>query len=496
MDTTLPEQVADLIVQYDTCLCELRTAQGQIDTYATYCAKNGLAVDTPVLQRLADDAANAGRRIARQRNLLLTSPAAATGALMTGSEVVLRFGLATLAYVRNALEWCASSYAQSGSVQFFDTGTQGSPLMNYDRNGTQVGVRRVEQQLLATVGLDPQRYGLLVTSSGMAAFSVVESFLLRDRLTRGDTVLLAPYTYYEAVEQLEALPHITTVRAGGWSVEDFVAEVVRLRPRVLCVDPIANTARQRMIDLPGLLARLSEVDTGPLTVVIDGTMLPATLDPALLEGTDDVEVIYYESCTKYAQLGMDASMAGFVAHPIALHERMDVLRRNAGSVLFRHNAELFPRYDREFLQRRMSRICANATLLAELLDADPRVAAVGRVFHPSLPDHPDRAIAETLPYASGIVTFLYHDTSRNTYEELDGMAYGLVSTAAGCGVELTKGVSFGYSVPRVWIQVINDVEPFFARISVGDRGHEIEDLAEAVARAVSGRWQHSAPLAA
>jgi cystathionine gamma-synthase len=484
MATGLPDQVADLTEQYDICLHELRAARHQIEAYAAYCQQNRLAVDAPVLARLADDAGFAGLRIGRQRRALQARSPAYAADLLTSSEAVLRFGLATLAYVRNALEWCAASYAQSGSVQFFDTGAQGSPLMNYDRNGTQAGVRRVERQLLEVLDFPAEQYGLSVTSSGMAAFTVVESFLVRDRLRPGDTVLLAPYTYYEATEQLTALPFVTVERAAGWSVQEIVADVLRLRPRVLSVDPIANTARQRMIDLPGLFARLRKVLSQPLTVVVDGTMLPATMPVELMAGDEHLEVVYYESCTKYAQLGMDASMAGLVAYPIALQERFDQLRRNAGAVLFRHNAELFPRYRREFLRRRMRRICANATRLAALLDADPRVTAVASVHHPALSRHPDRGIADTLPYASGIVTFLYHDTARNSYEELDRMADVLVRNTVELGVEFTKGVSFGYSVPRVWIQVIGGVEPHFARISVGDRSHQLEPLAEAIARAV------------
>jgi cystathionine gamma-synthase len=488
------DQVADMTEQFDTCLRELRAARHEIEEYATYCARSGLSVDGPVVARLADDAQHAGLRIGRQRRELLDVSTADAAEMLSASEAVLRFGLATLAYVRNALEWCASSYGQSGAVQFFDTQTQDSPDMNYDRNGTQKSVKRVERQLLEVLDYPPDRYGLSITSSGMAAFTVIESFLVRDRLRPGDTVLLAPYTYYEAMEQLTALPFVRVEQAAGYGVEDIIAEVVRHRPRCLFADQVANTARQRMVDLPELFRRLREVVTERTTVVVDGTMLAAALPADLLVSDDKLEILYYESCTKYMQLGMDASMAGLMVYPIELFERFDTLRRNSGAVLFRHNAELFPRYDRALLRGRMQRICGNAERLATLLQGDARVRSVAEVYHPGLPNHPDIEIARSLPYASGVVTFLLHEEERNNKDELNAMLDALLANAQELGVQITKGVSFGYAVPRVWVQDITDDEPWFVRLYAGDRGHQIELLAEATSRALV--WAaRSAPAA-
>ncbi len=188
MTDALSEQVADLAEQFDICLRELRTARNEIEEHSNYCTGNGLPVDQTVIGWLADDAEHAGQRIIEQRRLLDDSTQDAAE-LLTASELVLRFGLATVAYVRGALEWVAQSYSQSKAVQFFNVRAQNSPDVNYQRNEHHPA-KRVERQLHEVLGLS-DKHGLAVTSSGMAAFTVIESFLVRHRLRPGDTILAA-----------------------------------------------------------------------------------------------------------------------------------------------------------------------------------------------------------------------------------------------------------------------------------------------------------------
>ncbi len=504
IEDVVAAQVEDLSTLFDICVHELHAVQREIEAYGEYCARTGLQVDEPVLAHLTTSARQATLRLVRaQRSATGMSPdqlldSVDGAAELSAAESVLRFGQSTLAYVRNCLEWAAKSYAQSHRVQFFGTQTEVWPTMHYDRNGTHPSVLRVERQLLALLGLPAQDYGIGVTSSGMSAFSWVEAFLLRDRLAAGDRILLAPYIYFEAAQQLTALPHLRAERASGYAVDEIVDDVVRLRPKVVFVDPLANNVRQRMFDLPELFRRLREVVTERITVVIDGTMVGASLPVELFASDDRIEVIYYESCTKYLQLGMDFALAGLVVYPVELTERFDMLRRNSGAVLARHNAELFPRYEAPLHERRMRRIWANAERLATLLLADPRVSEAGEVHHPALAHHPDVQLARSVPYGSGIVTFLYHDRARNDWQNLNEVVDQVIAHAQRSGVQVTKGVSFGYSVPRVWAQAVStseperkyvlplDDEPQFLRLYVGDRGFQLDGLADAIASAIVG----------
>lgn len=479
------DQRADLLEQLDGNCRELQAAAADIDGYASYCRDAGLLLDDWVIGRLLDAVQQAGQRTAQQRRLLLERTGGNPAEQIAAGEAVLRFGLATLAHVRGALEWCSPSYAQSRAAQFFHTGAQDSPTVNYERYENPA-VRRVERQLLDVLGLDAARYGVTATSSGVAAYTLVESFLLRHRLQHGDTVLIAPYIYFEADEQLTSLPFVRFERAAGYGVADFVTAVREHRPRVVFADPVANTAQQRMVDLPGLLAALRATVTQRTTLVVDGTMLSGGLSPDLLAADDRVEVLYYESGSKYLQLGMDAGMAGVVAFPLETQPQFERLRRNTGSILYRHGAELFPRYGRAFYRRRMRRIGANALRLATLLRADPRVGAAGRVFYPGLADHPDARIAAALPYAGGCVTFLHHQADRNQRDALNALFDVLLANARATGVQLTKGASFGFGVPRVSAaDAFAPGEPPFLRLYAGDRADQVEPLAEALGQALT-----------
>ncbi|MGY0236061.1 pyridoxal-phosphate dependent enzyme [Longispora urticae] len=485
--SALAAQRTDLLTQLGTVRLDLLSARQEIDEHTEYCAQNLLAVEGSVVARLREATDATVQRITAERVAVEAGADRDPADTLAGGEVILRYGLATLSYVRGAMEWCSPSYAQSRAVQFFDTGAQDSPGVNYERY-EHASCHGIETQLLEVLGLAPDQRGLSVTSSGMAAYSLIEAFLLRARLRPGDTVLLAPYIYFEAAEQLTALPSVRIAHAPGYSVEEILAGVREHRPRCLFVDPVANTAQQRMIDIPRLLAELRSVVTHRTTVVIDGTMVSGALPDAALASDDLVEVLYYESCSKYLQLGLDAGMAGLVAYPVRLRPHFERLRRNLGAILYRHHAQLFPRFDRAFFQRRMRRISANALYVAETLHADERVRELGQVCYPGLGDHPDLAIARTLPYAGGCVTFSFHEAGRNHRDELEPLIDHMLATARRSHLHLTKGVSFGFSVPRVSAaSSMAETEPPFLRLYTGDRGGEqVALLAAAVSRALVG----------
>lgn len=477
-----------LLDQLGTCLGQLDAARHEIEEFASYCGQYGLTVDDSLIGELAGAVRAARAKVAGDRERL-AGPAGeheAPGPLVS-AEASLRFATAVAAHARSALEWCSPSYGQSGVAQFFNTGAQDSPTLNYDRYAS-ADTSRVETQLLHVLGLPGDEFAVTATSSGMAAYTLVEAFLLRARLSPGDRVVTSPYLYFEAVEQLESLPGITCVRAGGYEVADLVAAVREYRPRCLFVDPVANTAQQRMVDIPELLSRLHEAVVSPITVVIDGTMVSGALSADVLRGSGPVEVIYYESCSKYLQLGHDATMAGMVVHPTGEAAGFDRLRRNTGTILYARNARLFPVFDREMFLARMRNICGNARVVAEKLAADSRVSERGTVFYPGIAGHADFSKAAKLPYAGGCVTFLFHHEGENHRDQLDAMLERVLAVARGRGLYLTKGVSFGFSAPRISAAAsMAESEPPFLRVYVGDLGAAQADLlAEVTADAIAG----------
>lgn len=70
----------------------------------------------------------------------------------------------------------------------------------------------MELRYLEALGFGKYPVELLLTSSGMAAYQVIESFPLR-AISLDDSILLPPYIYFEASEQLEALKFLNISRA-------------------------------------------------------------------------------------------------------------------------------------------------------------------------------------------------------------------------------------------------------------------------------------------
>jgi cystathionine beta-lyase/cystathionine gamma-synthase len=489
-DEPVAESAADLVTQLDSCDHQLQAAGRAVREHARYCERNRLPVDRPVLNRLTEAVENARARIAQERLLLAGHGTADRPELLSAGELVLRFGLATYGYAREALEWSTPAGAQSHAVQFFDPAVQRTPFPAHARHG-EASVREVERQTAELLGL-PDTHTISATSSGQAAYTLVEAVLLRERLRPGDCVLTAPTLHHEAADQLTALPFLRTLQIQGHTVDDLLSAVVRYRPRCLFLAPLGSTARQHMVDVRALLRRLTHVAT-PITVVIDGTTMSGAL-PGELFGQSTargVEVIYYESASTYLQLGLDTAAAGIVAHPVALQDAFARQRAATSTVLYQHGADLFPRYTSEIHSRRMLRIGRNAEHVATALAEDAAVSDLGVVCHPRLPGHPDARLARTLPHAGGCVTFWFHDPGRNRRVDLAAVCALILANARTLGVQLTTGVGFGFSVPRLCVlparagtDWVEDA-PGYLRLSAGDREDQLPLLVDAVASALT-----------
>jgi cystathionine beta-lyase/cystathionine gamma-synthase len=490
-DEAIAESAADLLVQLASCDVRLRAAGRAVREHARYCERAMLPVDQPVIARLLDAVEHARARVAQERALLFAHGTDDRPQLLSGGELVVRFALSTHAYVRDALEWCAPASAQAHAVQFFDLAAQHSPVPADARHGD-ASVREVERQTAELLGLSGT-HTVSATSSGHAAYTLVESVLLRERLRPGDIVLTAPTLHHDAVDQLTTLPFVRTLPVEGHTVDALLSAVVRYRPRCLFLAPIGGTARQRMVDVDTVVRRLASLAT-PITVVIDGTATSGALPGELFAdaSTRGVEVIYYENASAYLQQGLDTAMAGIVAHPVALRGAFTRQRAATGTILHRHAADLFPRYTTDLHRRRLRRIERNTEQLATMLAEDAAVADHGVVCHPSLPGHPDVHLAHTSRHAGGCVTFWFHDPVRNRHADLDSVCTHILANARVLGVQLTTGAGFGFAVPRLCVMTsrggtdpVSDDDPGYLRLSVGDRKGQLDLLAEVVAAALS-----------
>jgi threonine dehydratase len=484
------ESATDLLSLLASCDTRLHAAGRAVREHARYCERGMLPVDQPVIARLVDTVEHARARVAQERALLFAHGTDDRPHLLSGGELVVRFALSTYAYVRDALEWCAPARDQAHAVQFFDLAAQHCQIPADARNG-EASAREVEQQTAELLGL-PSTHKVSATSSGHAAYTLVEAVLRHERLRPDDIVLTAPTTHHDVVDQLMALPSTRTLPVEGHTVDDLLSAVLRYRPRCLFLTPLDATAQQRMVDVNTIIHRLATLTT-PITVVIDGTATSGTLPTELPADTSNVEVIYYENASTYLQQGLDTAMAGIVAHPVTLRDAFSKQRAATGTVLYRHAADLFPRYTTNLHHRRMLRIGRNTEHLATTLTEDTAVADAGVVCHPSLPNHPDVHLAHTSSrHAGGCVTFWFHDSERNRHADLDNVCAHILANARTLGVQMTTGTGFGFSVPRLSVMTNKcditptaEDEPSYLRLSVGDRKAQLDLLAEAIASALT-----------
>ncbi|MGA8806789.1 MAG: pyridoxal-phosphate dependent enzyme [Thermoanaerobaculia bacterium] len=378
-------------------------------------------------------------------------------------ELAIRVGMNVYSALSGGLEWCSPAYSQAVVPQFFDLAAQDNGGVNYERYGHSE-TARIEAQLQDVLNIPPDRWGVMVTSSGMAAYTLIEGLLLRHRVDRDTAVVTAPYIYFEAAEQLEQLP-IDVHRAPGWAAADIANLAADTDARLVLADPLANIAEQRLVDVAELI-QLLHPET---TLLVDGSMMPGGALPGLLSAAGSRHLLYYESCSKYLQLGLDMAMAGVVVHPVELRPVLARLRRNMGLALTRAAARLFPVYGREQFLARIVRMERAATFVAGVLSTHPAVVRQAAVVHPSLPTHPDASLAAGLGRTGGCVTFVPDGALAAGADPLNVLIDHILASARARRVPLVKGVSFGFSVHRLCAAsaMAEETAPFL-RLSVGD----------------------------
>ncbi len=283
-----------------------------------------------------------------------------------------------VATLRTSLQWASTSQDQSLEVMFFDPSDQRTATVNYARYGSAT-LRDFELRLALALGFNLEEQTLLACSSGQAAYQVIESFLIRDVLRPGDSIAYSPYVYFEAFEQMTSIPAFATVVSPSFSISDLIRTVEHSNARVLFLDPVANTAGLPSIDLRELAKQLENYDWKDRWLVIDGTMISGGVNPfSWFNRPNHPSVLYYESGSKYLQLGLDLQMAGVCVFRTEHLPRLFRCRRNTGSIMYPADVARFPRYVRQQLLARMSILSRNAERLATTLQTSGTLASRAR----------------------------------------------------------------------------------------------------------------------
>lgn len=382
-------------------------------------------------------------------------------------ELQIRATIQSLAMLRNLSNWRSPAYAQSKTPHFFNLDSQESGDVNYERYGHEEA-KRIERQTLENFQIDQQKFWCLVTASGMAAYSVIESFLLRDILSSGDNIVASPGIYFEIEEQISDLPAYHYSKLKSFDPDAIYQKIKELNAKVVLLDPLTNTTDQRMIDIEALLLIYKENSEEHPFIVVDCTMLPAMANTYFSASDTPEKLIYFESASKYLQFGQDSTMAGIIIADKAHESRFRRIRRNTGTILNEVGSYSFPKYSQEMLDQRIYRMEENAKNISYALIKIELVTSFIRVIHPSMRRHQDYDVYKKIARSGGCVTFQLLKGSDHK-ERLEVFIDQLLFVAKSINIPLVKGVSFGFSVPRVSAaSAMAENEPPFLRLSIGD----------------------------
>lgn len=255
----------------------------------------------------------------------------------------------------------------------------------YGNNPTQIAAQR---KLAALEGAEEA----LVLASGMAALATG----ILSVCGAGDHVVAAPDLYGGTHALLDGeLPRLGIETTYAASLDPAAwREAVRPETKLFLWEAISNPLL-RVADGPALAALAREEG---IATMVDATFASPAFQRPLEFG---VELVMH-SATKYLG-GHSDLIAGSLAGG---HERIGVAIERMRA--FGGSADPFAVFLLErgikTLPLRMARHDANGAAVAAYLADHPKVE---RVHHPSLADHPDRAVAErVLDGAGGVVTFV------------------------------------------------------------------------------------------
>ena len=383
-------------------------------------------------------------------------------------ESTLRSAYRLAGSLANLVAWSAPASQESAAVNSFPLAAA-RDVVSYARYG---GPETMAQEAVyaAMLGFDCARTRLLLTSSGMAAYALIESYLLRDVLRPRDKVVMSPGVYFETRHQLESLAFLDVRIAAGGAGQDMIRAIEESQPTVVFVDPLTNSADLRVIDLSKLLVAAERVCEREVWFVIDGTLLSGSFDLfAARSGGSKVRILYYESGCKYLQFGMDLGPAGVVVVAADLAPRFEQLRRGIGAIAA--ESLVLPRASREaYLAYLRAQTTAAQAVAEAVLQASAGSESVVDCAFPSNPHHRDHLEAQRYGHLGGVLVFRFVDDRCNRRRPLEAFIDLLIARAKRERLPLTAGVSFGFRTPRIgaaWASY--DADDAFLRLSAGVR---------------------------
>ena len=424
-----------------------------IDTHVEYATIENLELYEDILEYL--------KLQIKQLEAFLNSACISTD--IWHKRAMYRIALQNFSYLKNSLAWCSASSSQSKRIMFFTPAENNDNAVNYDRYGSLL-LKQRELILQRSLGFDTEKTELLLASSGQAAYTIVESFLLRNVMSSHPTVVTCPYIYFENLEQIQAIKSINLVVSDSWELSDLIQLVEKYSAEVLFVDPLANLGTLHTTDFNKFANLLKGHDWSNKWLVVDGTMISGGINLySIFTEPTHPHILYFESGSKYLQLGLDLQMAGVVVAEKQFASDLNVHRRNTGTVMYQSGVTKFPLYNREQFLSRMLRMTRNAELLRDsLYTLNIESERINVTF-------PSNWRTLGWKHGGGVVAVTFKNEGLNNRPCLEYLITLIIEECKKHNIPFTKGVSFGFSTTRVSAAAaMAQDRPPFLRFSIGE----------------------------
>jgi cystathionine gamma-synthase len=318
--------------------------------------------------------------------------------------------------------------------------------------------------------------GAVVTSSGMAAVSLVTQFF------RPEQLAVVPHDCYGGTYRLfNALRERGSldVRFVDFQQAPELEAALAARPALLWIETPSNPLL-RIVDIARVAA--AGRAAGAL-VVADNTFLSPVWQRPIGLGVDAV----VHSTTKYLNGHSDVVGGAVVAARAELHERFAWWANCVGSTGAPFDSYLTLRGLRT-LHARMRCHGENTAQVVAMLARHP---AVARVHYPGLPDHPGHAIAQRQQLGFGaMVSFELKGSVVQVRAFLEALQlFSLAESLGGVESLVAHPASMTHAAMDVTARTRAGISDTLVRLSVGieDGGDLVRDLGRGLAAAQDAR---------
>ncbi len=320
-----------------------------------------------------------------------------------------------------------------------------------------------------------------ITSSGMAAFSTILTYLILEKKINGP-VLIGKSIYFENKALLQRSVQKNCIEIDEHDTDSILQNIELNKPSVIVLDSLANMPTIAVPDLKKIINYIVTNVKKETILIIDNTCLSVMLQPfPLVFGKfSKLSLIVFESLNKYHQYGMDRVTGGifwtYGGDTGKLFDYRVHTGTNAPDIL----VASLPTPNKKILVKRLLRLGRNAHILSEKLSTwmyeNPGSPFV-KIHYPGLPDHPSYNWTREDVFHGSFFTIEF-TKKYQTVKSYKRFIELVLHSAKKQRVSIVSGTSFGLNTTRIYLTAVRSTPNTpFIRVALGTESRkEIESI--------------------